>query len=556
MSNNRLSDAMARHRACDACRYRKIKCSGGLVCEQCTKFRLPCVYSVQQKRVLVEKKKRSRRGQVISSYREAVLEPRAAALEPGELQLTLQTMENDNVIDKSVFTRIVEDYMVCIYPMFPIVSRNELTYCIDNMSENKLYSAFVHAVTLVTTCYTNSIQGNADSNLSQMCSLMLHKAIESRGPIMPDAEISVLSIITATFIACGLVSFNKIDSSWLYLREAMTMVTTLNINDAKSPSKFDLKERSRRQRLYWLLYIHERFIALHYYRPVILQPLDSFPERDPSLPEGVDEGFKQIIRLFRFVDSQFLNARLGDSSGVTEKWIEDKQREIETSEIELENLSEIQRVDLIVTQQWLKVLVWKVAMGCHTPRTSHISKDFMSVLFPIKLFRELKSLIYSTSIKSIEVHGPSIMLKLLELCLIIGDVIIQMSPEMISEIADRIDDYVLIATFLLGSQQIDAASKQLCKEKLLKVEAIACQNNDSGSTNTAQGTRDLPDSPHGDTWLSLSQWISLYMHEFTPLDSQSMSLLQRMPTPLIPQLNSLSASSQDLLKELDSGFID
>lgn len=577
-----------RHQACDACKQRKVKCNGEPVCQQCKNFELKCVYTISERSSKI-KRKRSKRGQVIALYKksseentfadqsEEIQSTRKVKTENFEDSLRPQFNFSNNKVfstefDQNFFTGVVDTYMNCLYPMFPIISAAEVRRSIDLMYKDRQHAAFLHAMAAVSISNKNN---NIDSATTRLCSKLLSGALELRGPILPGTKISITTIMASVCMSSSLVSFHSVEIAWLYLREAITMAIILKIADKTSLEQADLVERSRQQRLHWMLYIHERFLGVHYYRPAAFAPLSDLPERDPSLPKGVHEGFLQIIKLFSLIDGKFIKARLGDYSEITQNWIEAKQRELEASDEEMRNFNEMQRADLIVTQQWLKMLVWQMAMSRHL-LSSRMSKDFMSLLFPVRLSRQLRTLINTTSSKSIAVHGSAIMHKMLELSLTIADVIVQIPADSLEETADRIDDYMWIAKFLI-KQNINKAGREILQEKLAIVERayskIVVSDARSYSLSPPPISNNNSSSDHGnsisdeDPWLALSQSFNTpIIEEASPSSSTSSASVSTSlhhqlgfglgnDRPLVPDLHYLSESSQDLLNEIELTFL-
>lgn len=72
-------------------------------------------------------------------------------------------------------------------------------------------------------------------------------------------------------------------------------------NDAESNVALDLEEKARRQRLYWVLFIHERYFSIIPLRPVVLKVLPSLPIWHSSVLSQVQAGLCRIIHLFRII---------------------------------------------------------------------------------------------------------------------------------------------------------------------------------------------------------------------------------------------------------------
>ncbi|KAH0247285.1 hypothetical protein KCU71_g23705, partial [Aureobasidium melanogenum] len=250
------------------------------------------------------------------------------------------------------------------------------------------------------------------------------------------------------FAHISLMCLANMDMSFYYVRESITMIQMLRIGHPEVMEKLNSSERARRQRLYWEVFIHERYLAISNYRPVVLPPLPDLPEFDPSIPPGVHEGFLQIIRLFRLIDEGFLANWFGTTT-VTREWIDSKHKEIDEEPVGNEAhvgvtpLTDMQQADLIVTKHWMRMLVWQMAMS-KCLLSSNSSKESLSLSFPVRLSTQLRALMTRFSRQAIEIHGSGIQQKLFELTDTIANVIITVPAATVQETAGRVDDFTFL----------------------------------------------------------------------------------------------------------------
>jgi hypothetical protein len=310
----------------------------------------------------------------------------------------------------------------------------------------------------------------------QMIEHLMDCSIDSMLPPRRNYHSSVMRVMQSIFIHNCLMSLQGVDAAFFYMRDAITNIQLLRIDNAEHAAALPLPERSRRQRMYWQAYIHERFLAILDYRHAILPALYTLPEDDPTIPIQVHEGFNQIIKLFRLLDTEFLTSWLGTKDGqVTSTWVEAKSRELEgdpeADARELANLSMMQRADLTITREWLRTLVWRLAMG-QTLLSSRSSKECLSLLFPVRLSQTLRQQVSSMSRQDIEVHGSSITQKLFEITDTIADVLIHVPAATLDETALRIDDFLFILDFVLLFPQLDATRRGILLEKLERLQTM------------------------------------------------------------------------------------
>jgi hypothetical protein len=77
-------------------------------------------------------------------------------------------------------------------------------------------------------------------------------------------------------------------------------------------------------------------------------------------------------------------------------------------------LTDIQKADILVTQQWLRLIVWQSSMR-QGLLSSHAEDESMTFRYPLKIAHSLLSVISSLPTTSIEVHGMGIFEKIFEI---------------------------------------------------------------------------------------------------------------------------------------------
>ena len=369
------------------------------------------------------------------------------------------------------FRSLVPDYTVSIYPIIPIVFESELQALIDKMNSDQEERALVYALGAMTLNITRYGPKHNRATSAQTTALFT-QALEMRGPVMPNERITVQSIMIPLFAAnCILESRVNLDMAFYYLREAITRLQLLKVENSGDLEAFPVAERARRQRLYWLLFIHERFQTISYYRPSILPPLRTLPEYDPQRPQVTQEYFYQMIALWRIIDADFIENWLDRTrdSAVTFTWIEKKQAELgeglDLPNLELQKLTETQQADLIVTRHWLRAVVWQMALSKFL-LISDLSRDSMSIFFPVRLSRRLRELVTRMSREAVEIHGTGILQKIFDITNTLADILINIPAITTEEMADRVDDFLFLFRFLLGMARFNPVEKQILQAKL------------------------------------------------------------------------------------------
>jgi len=90
-----------------------------------------------------------------------------------------------------------------------------------------------------------------------------------------------------------------------------------------------------------------------------------------------------------------------------------------------EGYNQLQKADVGVTQHWMKLHLWKLAVS-RIKMTTESDGDITSVLFPLQVVRDLLAEVSALSVDSLEAHGSGMELKLFEFANTVADVMVCM----------------------------------------------------------------------------------------------------------------------------------
>ncbi|KAJ5567199.1 hypothetical protein N7535_006505 [Penicillium sp. DV-2018c] len=478
-------------KACDPCNRRKVRCNGQQRCQQCEHLDLHCTYT--ENRSSRSRKHALRRGTVISKYKNgsnnsnsnAVPNGKTTALTPLLSSPAPLAPKPSPRLPATYFESLLPDYMSYVYPFSPIITDSEVRHSIRKMDTEREHAAFVYAFTAVTLDLTRSShshwhstetisKSNSNSNspasastpISTLITDLMRQSVESQQPLVIGLRPTILRATTSIFIQMCAMSLGHYDLGFFYLREAISMIHMLRINDKPTQSTLNLSERARRQRLYWQCFIHERFMSIVYFSPVTLPPHSQYPEDDPTVEPGIQQGWTQVIKTFCMLDASFISLWIGDRSQVSAEWVEKKHRELgdELWEVEVSALSELQQADLVVTRQWMRTLLWQMAMS-NCLLSSHASCPSLELEMPLRLSVQLRRFLTRISQNMIRVHGASMISKLLEIVNTIADVVIHVPQATEEETRCRIDDIVFLQEIVLSFDNLQGTPKDILLDK-------------------------------------------------------------------------------------------
>ncbi|KAJ4251849.1 hypothetical protein NW762_011146 [Fusarium torreyae] len=481
-------------KACDPCRLRKVKCNGSNPCQQCGHLNLACVYSTA-----ASKRKPTVRGRLVAQIRQGARpddarsnsaspqtdDPSPAAYVPTSIGTAYAS---------DFFFSLVSDYEQVVFPVNPIVLPSEIVTAIEEIDQSFENAALVYAFAAVTINLSQTSWDPNSDSLGRMTDLMnqsfkAHRQAEMGADILGRLPVNVKRIMTCIFLEICLMAFKRFDRSLAILREAVAMIQMLDL-DRYTDGSLSNHEIATRQRLYWEISIHERFLTMVAGYPAVLPPLASgLPVTDLELPPRVNEGFNRLIELFHVLDDTFLAHWRAQQDPqfaapeMTAAWIEHKQAQLDQDELdaaETDNalvingcggLTELQQADLFITRLWMRILVWQLALSqgllqSAPPQNSH---EGFSMHFPAqRLSTQLRNLVGRLEkVESIGLHGSGILQKLFEITSTVAEVLaLPIGPGQEEDAEARMEDFLFLVTFLLSFDRIHKSQRDYLREKL------------------------------------------------------------------------------------------
>jgi hypothetical protein len=179
----------------------------------------------------------------------------------------------------------------------------------------------------------------------------------------------------------------------------------------------------------------------------------------------------QLIRLFRLVDIDFINGHLDNSLHITAKWIAEKEsRLMAVAEIHAIS-SEIQKLDLALAQEWLRLLLWRMA-ATRSILSPSIPEGVMSIYFPRDAARRLRSLLSSHSKTKIQAQGTQMTQNLFEFVERLCEFSSLIPSKFVREILGGSDDFIWIVEFLLKRQSLTVAQNDTLQKLLISLRHV------------------------------------------------------------------------------------
>ncbi|OAA32949.1 Transcription factor [Moelleriella libera RCEF 2490] len=174
------------------------------------------------------------------------------------------------------------------------------------------------------------------------------------------------AIVTSYFLFTAHGNLEEHRHALFLLNEAITMTFTLGLDNEETYASLPASEREMRRRIFWLLFVTERTYALQRRQPVMLRSTISKPQVIDSDCPVLMHDFVNHIRLFELLPPTLYDWRpSGDplqqqvSAVALSQRVADMLCTVQAGDSMLES----QQFDTLVTQQWLRVSMWRLAFG-------------------------------------------------------------------------------------------------------------------------------------------------------------------------------------------------
>lgn len=256
-------------RACDACHRRKVKCDGVNPCRNCSSAQLSCTYNA----IPQKKGPKGSRAKVISELRETQRqtsltakvhnrmngipcppEPIGGSPSPGMLSLELAK-------------DCLDFYFTNLYEKAPILDQRRIEQQLPFMEQDRdVYCLLTALCGFIMLQPGMTIPAGEAFGLDLMpgtnivaSQLLLDECLRVRKGYEYLDSPSMDTLATSFFLFGCCHGIELHDKAWLHLREATTMVQLNGLHKEESYAQMDVAESSRRRRLYWMLYVLERY---------------------------------------------------------------------------------------------------------------------------------------------------------------------------------------------------------------------------------------------------------------------------------------------------------
>ncbi|KAJ4990542.1 fungal specific transcription factor [Stagonosporopsis vannaccii] len=460
MSSGSTAPRKGTRRACDPCSVRKVRCDGNQPCSRCEAASWECTYlkthgksgpkgprrtTEAAIRRLQERSKSSQDGSGSRSNSEASFDPGSPSptefpyIEPlppiGDVAIEQMgwpetmgpafptTSSQPQRISTSCISQYLDVYQSRGYGIWPVVDAEALTARLlthpDDVEAYALATAISAAV--VSQFSIDAEPGSPVEGHYRVSSGVFEaEARRARDSADHMEHVTVFSTLGSFFLHVYSANIGRMNASTVYLGEAITKAHILGLHKTSYYELMSIEQVQQNLRLYWLLFITERAHSIQHDVPTTLKRAPDLPPLE-NLNDGlVTPAFLQLCRLFNILD---VTITADPASARNALALAQQQLSSDEAPLSLEN--ELQRADISMTQQWMRIFLWQHALNVTNLSSMNNDNEF-SFSFPAQVAQNVLSNLSSLSQQSVEAHGPGMESKLFDVANSLADVMIIM----------------------------------------------------------------------------------------------------------------------------------
>jgi hypothetical protein len=331
-----------------------------------------------------------------------------------------------------VITWALDGFFKHKHPITPILHRRQVEqYCASSQKSPDSYALFASCCSVISLS-PGILPPVEDSSQNTQLVLpstefLIQETLRARQSCDLAEEPSLTHIQTSFFLFSTFFCLGKDNSAWFYIREAITMLQTLRYHEEITYTNLtDPLLATYARRMFWVLFITERAYALQRHRPLTLRATLELPVAEPHISDAqVLPGFLDLISLFRHFDVDFIetwNSDAASSSSDTSASFLILQDYLKQALPSVLSYSEMQQADLLISRQWLKVMVWQLCVS-RTALSSTGTDDSMSLQYPVTIARDAVLVSQLLPTRALEANGVGILEKIFDIGCSLADLL-------------------------------------------------------------------------------------------------------------------------------------
>ncbi len=327
----------------------------------------------------------------------------------------------------TMMSECVKQYFRHLYPIMPVIHestfRRKLSSPEDLPPEDKCLVLSMCAVTILHASPPSDLTLEAKKDIGRH---FLSHFLTVRQVSDWIETSSLTTIIASYFASVSYFELKQPRSSNFYVREATGMALEQGLHLESFYVGMNHVAEICHRRAFALLFVTERGASILRNKPVSIPklptlPMDFFDDEDP----GILTGFQCLCQLFALLDEKFIEVWRSSESQTARPSVENIaaiQQNLSNLSFDSANLPDIQRADVQITQQWLRLIFWQASMRQGIISSKSENQAF-TYSYPISIAKSLCEQMSNMSVNAVAVHGLGIFEKVFEVAYTLMDVL-------------------------------------------------------------------------------------------------------------------------------------
>ncbi|KAK4904795.1 hypothetical protein LTR66_017866 [Elasticomyces elasticus] len=269
---------------------------------------------------------------------------------------------------------------------------------------------------------------------------LLAEAVRARGECDILEDLGTESLLTSFFLFASYGNMDKQDHAWFFLCQATSFAFSLGLHRESTYADYEIEEAEERRRVFWLLFITERGYALQQAKPVMLRSSIHKPQVLCSGDPILAYGFINLINIFEKLTPNLYDwVSAGGGDSILERPPTSAIQSSLCKTISLDGVLEIQQVDILITQQWLQAMMWKLSMS-HATQPGSRDDAVLPFHLPVMVGKAVMSVIGAASQGAVDAHGIGMEQKLFDMGVSVADVTRSLGTKAVHRLAESTID--------------------------------------------------------------------------------------------------------------------
>lgn len=171
---------------------------------------------------------------------------------------TCMPVESLTQIPLAQYCTYLDMYQAKLYPIWPVVVADMLKAQLRNEDAGTDVRALAAALCAATILQLRLVDD--DNPAGSTSEMFIRECLRHRSTVAPSNKISLDSLLASLFLHIYYANTGQFHTATFALRDAVTYAHLLRLDNLTS---LLAEERELRVRIFWILYITERYVALY-----------------------------------------------------------------------------------------------------------------------------------------------------------------------------------------------------------------------------------------------------------------------------------------------------